>query len=167
MSGVTSLWNRCALPALSPKQHAKAAAQTACYRGCTTYSICAHLPSIHLSIYLSFYPSIYPTTHLSVCQSLYLFTCLPVCLSIYLSIHPSTHPSIPLSPSPSPSPSLSLSPQCPPNRGGRRHLGASPFYKPSPIYTYICIYIYILLLLLLGIRYTHVWDDVKSPPMVG
>jgi hypothetical protein len=27
MSGVTSLWNRCALPALSPKEHAKPAAQ--------------------------------------------------------------------------------------------------------------------------------------------
>jgi hypothetical protein len=35
MSGVRSLWSRCALPALSPEQHAKAAAQTACYSGCT------------------------------------------------------------------------------------------------------------------------------------
>ena len=49
--------------------------------------------------------------------------CMYVCISIYLSIYPSIYLSI------SRSLSLSLSLQDPPNRGGRRHQGASPFYK--------------------------------------
>ena len=74
-------------------------------------------------------------------------TCLSVCLSIYLSIHPSTHPSIylsiPLSPSPSPSLSLSLSPHSAPQiEGGRRHLGASPFYSHCKLSLCVCTYIH-------------------------
>ena len=53
--------------------------------------------------------------------------CMYVCMYIYLSIYLSIYPSIYLSISRSLSLSLSL--QDPPNRGGRRHQGASPFYK--------------------------------------
>ena len=62
--------------------------------------------------------------------------CLP--LSIYLSIYPSIHPSIhlSLSLSLSLSVSLSLSPHSAPQiEGGRRHLGASPFYKRPDLLT--------------------------------
>ena len=80
-------------------------------------------PSIYLS--LSIYLSIYLSIQLSIHLSLHLPICLSNCLSIYLSIslslslYLSIHPSIYLS--------LSLSLQDPPNRGGRRHPGASPF----------------------------------------
>ena len=78
--------------------------------------------SIYLSIYLSIHPAIYPSispsTYLSIQLSIYLSVYLS--LSISLPIYPSIHPSIYLS--------LSLSLQDPPNRGGRRHPGASPFY---------------------------------------
>ena len=83
--------------------------------------------SIYLSIYLSIHPAIYPSSlHLLICLSKCLSIYLSISLSLslylstYLSIHPSIHPSIYLS--------LSLSLQDPPNRGGRRHPGASPFY---------------------------------------
>ena len=79
--------------------------------------------SIYLSIYLSIHPAIYPSispsTYLSIQLSIYLSVYLS--LSISLPIYPSIHPSIHLS--------LSLSLQDPPNRGGRRHPGASPFYN--------------------------------------
>ena len=89
---------------------------------------------VSISPSLSIYPSIYLSIQLSVHLSLHLLICLSNCLSIYLSIslslslylsiHPSIHPSIYLS--------LSLSLQDPPNRGGRRHPGASPFYIYNP-----------------------------------
>ena len=88
--------------------------------------------SIYLCIYLSIHPAIYPSispsTYLSIQLSIYLSVYLSLSLSIslpiYPSIHPSIHPSIYLS--------LSLSLQDPPNRGGRRHPGASPFYIYNP-----------------------------------
>ena len=86
---------------------------------------------VSISPSLSIYPSIYLSIQLSIHLSLHLPICLSNCLSIYLSIslslslylsiHPSIHPSIHLSIS------LPLS-AGPPNRGGRRHPGASPFY---------------------------------------
>ena len=86
-------------------------------------------PPLSISPSLSIYPSIYLSIQLSIHLSLHLLICLSNCLSIYLSIslsislpiYPSIHPSIYLS--------LSLSLQDPPNRGGRRHPGASPFYN--------------------------------------
>ena len=74
-----------------------------------------------LSIYLSIYPSSYLSIYLSIYLSVYPTVYLSISLSISLPIYPSIHPSsIYLS--------LSLSLQDPPNRGGRRHPGASPFY---------------------------------------
>ena len=75
--------------------------------------------------YLSIYPSIHPSIYLA---------CLSNCVSsyrpIYLSIYQSINQSIYLS--------ISLSLQDPPNRGGRRHQGASPFYnlRHSYVQTY-------------------------------
>ena len=51
----------------------------------------------------------------------------------YPSVHPSIHPSIYLSLY------LSISLQDPPNRGGRRHQGASPFYNHSKIHYVIYV----------------------------
>ena len=113
--------------------------------------------SVRLSSYAlcviqqSIYPSVYPTVYLPIYQSISLSLSIPLSihrstslslyLSIYLSIHPSIHlsihPSIHLSLSHSVSLSLSLSPhRAPQIEGGRRHLGASPFY----IYIYILLY---------------------------
>ena len=89
-------------------------------------------PPLFLSIHPSIYPSVSPSTYLSIQLSIYLSVYLSLSLylstSLHLSIHPSIHPSIHLSIYLS----LSLSPQDPPNRRGRRHPGASPFYIPSP-----------------------------------
>ena len=100
-------------------------------------SLSLSLPlSLSLSLYLSICPTIDLSTCLSNCLSTYLSISLSLSLSLYLSIdlslspsiYISIYPSIHLSLSLSLSVSLSLSPQCPPNRGARRHLGASPFY---------------------------------------
>ena len=102
-------------------------------------------PSIYPSVQQSIYPPVYLTVYLPIYQSislslsLYLSIDLPLSPSIYISIYPSIHPSI--SPSPSPSLSLSLplslSPHSAPQiEGGRRHLGASPFY----IMYILCLY---------------------------
>ena len=88
--------------------------------------------SIHLSIHPAIYPSISPSTYLSIQLSIYLsvYLSLSLYLSTYLSIHTSIHTSI----HPSIHLSLSLSLQDPPNRGGRRHPGASPFYYSAWIW---------------------------------
>ena len=88
-------------------------------------------PPLSISPSLSIYPSIYLSIQLSIHLSLHLLICLSNCLSIYLSISLSLSISLPIYPSIHPSIylSLSLSLQDPPNRGGRRHPGASPLYR--------------------------------------
>ena len=101
--------------------------------------------SIDLSIYLSVCLSLCLSVCLSICLSVYLSICLSICLSVYLSICLSVYLSISLSLYLSISLcidlsiylsfflplSLSLSPSLyrTPQIGGRRHQGASPFYK--------------------------------------
>ena len=71
------------------------------------------------------------------CRAIHLLlektTGCQVPLNIHPSIRPSIHPSIYLSLY------LSISLQDPPNRGGRRHQGASPFYNHSKIHYVIYV----------------------------
>ena len=83
-----------------------------------------YLADSYLSIYLSIHPSIHLSIYLA-CLSNCVSSYRPIYLSIYQSINLSIYLSL----------SLSLSLQDPPNRGGRRHQGASPFYT---IYIYMC-----------------------------
>ena len=96
------------------------------------------------------------------CRAIHLLlektTGCQVPLNIHPSIRPSIHPSIYLSLY------LSISLQDPPNRGGRRHQGASPFYN---IYIYINhIYIYKMYVVYCSIVQATIWTCKDSNRMI-
>ena len=120
--------HQCATPNRAGKSYPKARSIASSGRSSLPFARRSHptgTPRLQqwLLIGVQAYLSIQLSICLSNCLSIYLSISLSISLPIYPSIHPSLHPSI----HPSINLSLSLSLQDPPNRGGRRHPGASPF----------------------------------------